>query len=223
MKEYLNGIRSEFRKYANPEVAQGQAAYMRNKFDFFGVKTPERKVIQKLFFAKNRLPAKQEVEEIIKELWSMPERELQYFAIELFWKYKNVFEEPDIELMEFMVVHKSWWDTVDMIAGKLMGAYFLLYPGRRKEYVDKWIASGNMWLQRSAILFQLNYKDKTDTDLLAYIINSLSGSKEFFINKAIGWALRNYSKTNPDWVIEFTEKTALSALSLREALRLIKK
>jgi 3-methyladenine DNA glycosylase AlkD len=80
-----------------------------------------------------------------------------------------------------------------------------------------------MWLQRSAILFQLNYKDKTDTDLLTYIINPLSGSKEFFINKAIGWALRNYGKTNPDWVIEFTERTTLSSLSLREALRLIKK
>ncbi|NPA35518.1 MAG: DNA alkylation repair protein [Chlorobi bacterium] len=222
MNKYLHDIESEFRKHANPEVAGGQSAYMRHQFEFFGVKTPQRKEIQKLFFAKDKLPAKPELENIIKELWSKPERELQYFAMELFWKFKKQFEEQDIELMEFMVVNKSWWDTVDMIAGKLMGEYFLKFPERRKEYVDRWLASGNMWLQRSAVLFQLNYKGKTDAELLAYTINSLKGSNEFFINKAIGWALRNYSKTNPAWVIEFAEETKLSGLSSREALRLFK-
>jgi len=222
MNEYLHDIELEFRKLANHEVAEGQSAYMNGQFVFFGVKTPQRKEIQKLFFAKDRLPAKPELENIIKELWSKPERELQYLAMELFWKFRKQFEENDIELMEYMVVNKSWWDTVDMIAGRLMGEYFLKFPERRKEYIDKWLASGNMWLQRSAVLFQLNYKDKTDSDLLAYIINSLKGSKEFFINKAIGWALRNYGKTNPVWVMEFAEKTELSNLSRREALRLIK-
>ncbi len=142
--------------------------------------------------------------------------------MELFWKYKKQIAEKDIELMEFMVVNRSWWDTVDMVAGRLMGGYFLMFPERRKEYVDKWLVSGNMWLQRSAVLFQLNYKDKTDVELLAYTINSLTGSDEFFINKAIGWALRNYSKTDPVWVAEFVSKTDLSNLSRREALRLIK-
>jgi len=195
---------------------------MKNKFEFFGVKSPVRKEIQKLFFAKDKLPPKPDVEKVVRELWSMPERELQYFAMELFWKFKRQFEEKDIELMEFMVVTKSWWDTVDMVAGRLMAEYFLKFPHKRKEYVDKWLVSGNIWLQRSATLFQLNYKEKMDVELLSYVISFLLGSNEFFINKAIGWVLRNYSKTNPAWVTEFADKTELSNLSRREALRLLK-
>ena len=223
MDDFIKKIELEFIKHADPEIAAGQKAYMKNRFEFYGIKTPVRRKIQKPFLAKNNLPSEEDLENVVKVLWNRPQREYQYFAQEFARKYVKRGGKKDIKLYEYMVTHKSWWDTVDMIAGKLMGAYFLLYPGRRKEYVDKWIASGNMWLQRSAILFQLNYKDKTDTDLLTYIINSLSGSKEFFINKATGWALRNYGKTNPDWVIEFTERTTLSSLSLREALRLIKK
>ena len=96
------------------------------------------------------------------------------------------------------------------------------YPDQIDKYVNKWIQSKNIWLQRSAILFQLNYKDNLDTILLSNIINSLLDSKEFFINKAIGWVLRNYSRTNPQWVIDFSNKTNLSNLSKKEALRLIK-
>jgi len=104
----------------------------------------------------------------------------------------------------------------------LMGDYFKMYPEQIKKYVDKWLASGNMWLQRSALLFQLKYKKDLDEELMAYTINNLLGSKEFFINKAIGWMLREYSRTNPDWVIEFADKTELNNLSKREALRLIR-
>jgi 3-methyladenine DNA glycosylase AlkD len=222
MKNYLSNLDRVFNKHANPGIAAGQAAYMKNNFDFFGVKSPVRKEIQKIFFAKDKLPAKADVEQIVKKLWGKPEREFQYFAMELFWKFRRQFEEPDIDLMEFMVVNKSWWDSVDMIAGRLMGEYFKKFPDRRLEYVEKWLASGNIWLQRSATLFQLNYKEKVDVELLSYVIRSLLGSKEFFINKAIGWVLRNYSKTNPDWVTEFVHKTELSNLSRREALRLMK-
>ena len=222
MKTYIADLEKEFKKYANPDIAAGQSAYMKNKFEFFGVKSPMRKEIQKMFFAKDKLPAKADVEIIVMELWGRPERELQYFAMELFWKFKRQIEEPDIELMEFMVVNKSWWDSVDMVSGRLMGEFFILYPEQRKKHVDRWLDSGNMWLQRSATLFQLNYKEKMDVELLSYVIRSMLGSKEFFINKAIGWVLRQYSKTNPDWVKEFADKTELSNLSRREALRLMK-
>ncbi len=221
MKAYVSNIKNEFRKHANPEIASGQKAYMKNRFEFFGVQAPVRKEIQKRFLSKEMLPPKDEVAGIVRELWDMPERELQYFAMELFWKFRRQLEEQDIELMEFMVAHKSWWDTVDMISGRLMGEYFLKFPDKRKPYVDKWLNSGNMWLQRSAILFQLNHKDKTDTELLAFVINAMNGTGEFFIDKAIGWALRNYSKTNPEWVKGFAKKTELSKLSRREALRLL--
>ncbi len=121
-----------------------------------------------------------------------------------------------------MVVNKSWWDTIDFISPKLIGEYFRVYTHQREGQVEKWIASNNIWLQRSAILSQLNYKDELDTDFLSYVINSLLGSKEFFINKAIGWILRNYSRVNPKWVVEFVEKTNLNNLSRKEALRLMK-
>ena len=121
-----------------------------------------------------------------------------------------------------MVTHKSWWDTVDFIAVKLMGAYFITYPDQKKVCISKWLKSNNIWLQRSALLFQLKYKSAIDTQLLSSSINYLLGSKEFFINKAIGWILREYSRTNPIWVMAFVDKTALSNLSKKEALRLIK-
>ncbi len=222
MKEYLDILETEFIKNANFSIAAGQKAYMKNHFEYFGIKAPLRREISKPFLNKEYLPPKNELENIVYVLWNKPERELHYFAMELFWKYKNQIKEADIDLMEFMVVNKSWWDTVDMIAGRLMGEYFQKFPDQRKEYVDKWLSSGNIWLQRSAILFQLNYKDKTEVELLSYVMNSLLGSNEFFINKAIGWALRNYSKTNPEWVKGFADRTELSNLSRREALRLMK-
>ena len=103
-----------------------------------------------------------------------------------------------------------------------MGAYFITYTGQKDEYVRKWLKSNNIWLQRSALLFQLKYKKDLNTELLNSTIKSLLDSKEFFINKAIGWVLREYSRTNPKWVIEFVSKTDLNTLSKKEALRLIK-
>ncbi len=221
MSEFINILETEFEKNANPEIALGQKAYMKNKFEFYGIKTPVRRKIQKPFLVKEYLPPKKELETIIKTLWKKSEREYQYFSQELAYKYVNQFEKKDIALFEFMIIHKSWWDTIDLIAPKLVGNYFKIYPEQRDTYVEKWIASNNIWLQRTAILFQLNYKSDLDKDFLAYVINSLLGSKEFFINKAIGWILRQYSRINPDWVIEFTNHTQLDKLSYKEALRLI--
>ena len=121
-----------------------------------------------------------------------------------------------------MLTHNSWWDTVDFIAPKLIGAYFVSFPDQRDAYVNKWLLSKNIWLQRSCIIFQLLRKEKTDTEFLEKIINSLLGSKEFFINKAIGWALRDYSRTDAEWVKHFASKTDVHPLSKREALRLLK-
>jgi 3-methyladenine DNA glycosylase AlkD len=121
-----------------------------------------------------------------------------------------------------MITNKSWWDTVDFIATKLVGTYLVLYPCERKNYVNKWINSGNIWLQRTAILFQLKYKEQTDFELLTYIIRQLNHTDEFFINKAIGWALREYSKTNPVKVKEFIDSVQLSNLSIKEGSKYLK-
>ena len=219
---YIEDLEKVFEKHENKEIAFGQKAYMLNKFEFYGIKAPLRREIQKPFLKKENFPPKKELGKIIRELWEKPQREFQYFGVELFLKYVKSLEENDIKLFEFMITNKSWWDTVDFIAAKLVGEYFKKFPEKIKTYVERWINSGNIWLQRTAILFQLHYKEKTDTELPSSIIKSLSGSNEFFINKAIGWVLRNYSKTNPSWVIDFVKNNPLDKLSIKEALRLIK-
>ena len=222
MDEYILHLEAEFQNNANRNISVGQKAYMRDQFEFFGIKTPLRRKIQKPFLVKQFLPSKEKVMLLVKELWEKPEREYQFFAQELVFKYVKEFEESDIELFEFMIIHKSWWDTVDFIAVKLVGSYLKKYPHKKEFYVDKWLRSNNIWLQRTAIIFQLKYKTEVDTGLLEKSIQFLLNSKEFFINKAIGWMLREYSKTDPVWVKELVNRTALANLSRREALRLMR-
>ena len=122
-----------------------------------------------------------------------------------------------------MIITKSWWDTVDRIASRLVGFYFREHKELIEPYTEKWMYYGNMWLQRTALLFQLKYKKETDTDLLFGYIQALAESPEFFIQKAIGWALREYSKTAPKTVKQFVDSTLLAPLSKREALKIINK
>jgi 3-methyladenine DNA glycosylase AlkD len=152
----------------------------------------------------------------------MPEREYKYFAMELMVKMKKKAGHDAIHFYEGLLTRGSWWDTIDLIAPSLVGYHLRQFPEERQGYVDKWIHSGNMWLQRSSILFQLKYKKETDTRLLTDIILRLNYSKEFFIRKAIGWSLREYSKTDPAFVKKFVAEHELSGLSRREALKRIK-
>lgn len=222
MQEYIETLELEFAKNAHAAIAKGQRVYMKNHFEFYGIKSPLRRQIQRPFLQRDYLPSKEDLEKIVQILWKKPQREYQYFAQELTAKYTKQLDKKDIELFEYMIRHKSWWDTIDFIAPKLVGTYFMQYPEQRNHIIEKWLASGNIWLQRSAILFQLNYKNELDTDFLTHIIHSLLGSDVFFINKAIGWILRQYSRTNPQWVIDFANRTPLHKLSYKEALRLIK-
>ena len=223
MTEFIETLEQEFQRNGNPQIASEQKAYMRDQFEFFGIKTPDRRTIQKPFLVKEHLPPKNELPELVKTLWDKPQREFHLFAQELVFKYAKKFEKEDMHLLEFMVTHQSWWDSVDYIAVHLLGNYFKKFPEDRKRHVDKWLKSQHLWLQRCALRFQLKYKTEIDTELLTYAINSLLGSKEFFINKAIGWVLREYSKTNPEWVKDFVYQTNLHSLSRKEALRIIQK
>ncbi|MEO9891441.1 DNA alkylation repair protein [Aurantibacter sp.] len=219
--DYVNALSQEFEAVGNPEIAAVQKAYLRNQFDFFGMKSPVRRATQKPFLVKQFLPAKESLAELVKTLWIKPQREFHYFAQELTHKYTRQLELADIVLFEFMVINNSWWDTVDFIATNLISNYFRKFPDQRDAITKKWMASENIWLQRCCLLFQLKWKDKLDTQYLEKTIHSLLGSNEFFINKAIGWILRQYSRTNPNWVIDFVSKNNLHSLSKREALRLI--
>lgn len=122
-----------------------------------------------------------------------------------------------------MITHNSWWDTVDMIAVHLVGGYLKQFPNEKEKLIEKWLKSSNMWLNRTAILFQLKYKENIDVYLLEKTIKANLNSNEFFINKAIGWMLREYTRTNSEWVINFVNEyeNELSGLSKKEALRLI--
>lgn len=222
VKEFIISLKEEFNIHADAVIAKQQKAYMKDKFEFFGLKAPVRRSIQKPFLDKKHLPPKNEMPNYVKALLQLPQREFHHVAQELAEKYVKHSEKEDIALYEYMICTNSWWDSVDYIATKLLAPYFLKFPEQQQVYVDKWLASGNLWLQRSAVIFQLQYKEKTDTQLLSHAINNLLGSKEFFINKAIGWALRNYSRTNARWVVDFVNGTpSLHTLSKREALRLL--
>lgn len=214
-------ITSVFEENSNPKIAEGQKAYMKNRFEFFGLKTPLRRELQKPFLLKGNLPNKTDAFEIVLKLWDAPQRELHYFAQELFFKYKQQLEVSDISVIECLIGHNAWWDTVDFIATKPLAVYFKKFPDQRENIVQKWLSTGDIWFQRSALLFQLKYKTEIDLELMSSTILTLKDSKEFFIKKAIGWILREYSRIDAQWVLNFVNQNELQALSKREAIRLI--
>jgi 3-methyladenine DNA glycosylase AlkD len=220
--EYLTDLVNAFERNANPANAVQMKKYMKDLFDFYGISSPKRKELFKTHWNDHGYKLKDETNKVIKWCWQAPQREYQYFGMELL--NKNVLRAniDDIHLYEHIILHKSWWDTVDFIAAKLVGAFFNRHPEQVESYTTKWIQSGNIWLQRTCLLFQLKYKSKTNTQLLETLIPQLSGSKEFFIRKAIGWALREYSKTDSKFVVQFTKRHHLSGLSEREALKWMK-
>lgn len=219
VKLYINKLQSILSPEANHEKALGAAAYMKNQFTFLGIAMPVRTKICKEYIKQNPFTYNENLNNIVKDLWNLPEREYQYFAIELMAFYKKVWSEEIIVLFEYCLVHKSWWDTVDFINSDCTGPYFMLYPKNTQHITLRWNNSKNIWLQRSSLLFQKSCKQQTDVDLLSKYILNLSTSKEFFIRKAIGWVLREYANTNPEWVIEFVNTHEMSALSKREALK----
>ncbi|MBD0404652.1 DNA alkylation repair protein [Flammeovirga sp. EKP202] len=224
MSEYITTLEAVFEEHHDHERALQQKAYMRNQFEFYGLTSPIRKELQKPFLQKDYLPLKEEAFDIITVLWNKPQREYQLFCLDLLDKYKRQYKEDDIAFLEKLICQKSWWDTVDFLAYKQVGALLSKYPSMQKSCSQRWLASNNIWLQRTAVLFQLKYKSDLDTNLLVDNITPLLGSKEFFINKAIGWVLREYSRTNPEWVIEYVStEVDLSNLSKKEALRLLEK
>ena len=132
---------------------------------------------------------------------------------------KGKYQPEDIELIERLITTNSWWDSVDTISKYILGSYLQRFPESVNEKVSKFSSADSMWLNRSAILFQLGYKEKTDFDLLKTVCNQHKFSKEFFIQKAIGWALREYAKTNPEAVKRFVAESNLKRLSRKEALK----
>jgi len=191
--------------------------YMKDHFDFFGVKSPARKQVQKEIKVYWKELNNQSIFEYAEALWKLPQRELQYIALEALESRSRKWDENHLPRIEKLIVTKSWWDTVDALAPNIAGSIFRNYPETRLTWVEKWNNSDNMWLNRSALIHQLRYKDKVDLELLFALVESHIGSKEFFINKASGWALRQASKFYPSEIKAFiSDHPNLSNLTKRE-------
>jgi len=221
VQTYVKRFTTMLTGHACPENASEMAAYMKNLFPFLGIKKPERMILEKEFFSEYGLPAIGDAPDIIRSLWNVPYRECQYSAMRIADALRKKLEPEHLDLLEYLITNKSWWDTVDLVASHLVGDLLTRHSGLIPETNTRWIKSGNIWLQRSALLFQLGYKNHTDRALLASNIRTLALEKEFFITKAIGWILREYSKTDPVWVKQFVNQESLQPLSRREALKVI--
>ena len=219
MHLYLSPLIALFESNADPAQAAPMKKYMRDQFEYLGIKSPQFKELMKRFRQEHGLPPAAELDVISRELWSLPQREFQYAATSLIGRMENELPRDFARTFEYLITHKSWWDTVDTLAGGAVGVHFQRYPDVGAKYLAKWRASDNFWLRRTCILFQLNYKEETDFPLLCDIIRKNLGSKEFFINKAIGWALRQYARTDPKAVKKFVKATDLHPLSRREAMK----
>ena len=223
MHPYVKSIQTVFVKHADPEQAVPMKRYMRDQFEYLGIKSPEMAELLKQFYTDHGLPEITELEPIVHDLWSLPQREFQYTATSLLSKFEKQLPEEFIETLEYLLVTKLWWDTVDTISAGTLGLHFKRYPKVRKKYLARWRKSDNFWLRRATILFQLGYKQETDFDLMCDIIRENLGTQEFFINKAIGWALRQYTRVDPQAVRKFVKETPLQPLSAREALKWLEK
>ncbi|MBM7643524.1 DNA alkylation repair protein [Streptococcus loxodontisalivarius] len=208
-----------FENQADADRSKQMAAYMRDQFDFFGLPTPQRRAIYKDLIARDKKKKKEINWELLDLAWQAPQRELQYFVCDYLKGLQKYISYDDIPKLLTYASSKEWWDTIDHF-DRIFGR---IDDHRIDDVMRDFSQSDDFWIRRIAIDHQLGRKDQTKTDLLSEIILNNLGSKEFFINKAIGWSLRDYSKTNPDWVRSFVQKhqKELAPLSIREASKYI--
>ncbi|WP_237210093.1 DNA alkylation repair protein [Rothia nasimurium] len=201
----------------NPVNAAPMAAYMRNQFPFLGIKTPQRRELIKPLLAEARTEAKTTGIDrtFVEACWQTPEREFQYAALDYLHALRRYLEPEDIDWLRELIEEKSWWDTVDRL-DTMVGE--ILWRNPNDALILAWAQDANLWVRRVAIDHQRPRKAETNTALLEEIITLNFGSREFFINKAIGWSLREYSKTDLAWVADFIARhgTRMAPLSVRE-------
>lgn len=213
-------VEAMFLEVADPVLAQQSHDYMRGQFPFLGIRAKQRQAITKEAIKDCKLNSIEEVGATINIFWKKEPRDFHYAAIQVLAAYHKLWQPATLQLMESALLFNSWWDTVDYLNADCLGPFFRKFPELIPR-TTQWNQSDNIWLQRSSVIFQNKYKRKADLELLARHIVHLSGSKEFFVQKGIGWALRDQSGVNPVWVRLFVADHTLPALSRREALRKI--
>jgi 3-methyladenine DNA glycosylase AlkD len=205
----------------NDEKAVVMKAYMKDHFDYFGIQSKKRKEIQKRFFSENiNTSGPEQKRKFVLDLWCQPQRECQYVALDYIntWSKKE-YSREDIELIYHLITTKSWWDTVDGLASNFMGKYFNLFPEEIESIISNWRNDEDMWVRRACLLFQLKYGKNTNKALLYSLIDQYLPDKQFFIQKAIGWTLRQYSKFDPQSVRDYLKDKELGSVARREAYK----
>ena len=212
----FNKLYEEMIQHKNEEQARQMSKYMLNKFEYIGIKTPERRKIFKNFFKEYKNEEKIDWE-FVNKCWENKYREFQYIAADYLKNMKDKLTRDDTPKLKQLILKKSWWDTIDNL-DMTIGALALKDSNVNKILLE-WSIDENIWLRRIAIDHQLLRKEKTNTELLEKVLENNLEQAEFFINKSIGWALRDYSKINPEWVKNFIEenKEKMAKLSIKEA------
>jgi 3-methyladenine DNA glycosylase AlkD len=204
---------------ANPARSAPMAAYMKNRHPFLGIAAPERqKLIKPVLPAFKKLGNHQQMA-IVRHFWLLPQREFHYLALDLARACRRNWTADWLDMFVAMVTQQSWWDTVDTLATDMIGPYCLAHLPQRTDLMRALAKDPDMWLNRVAILHQLKYKSGTDIPLLIEIIDTCRNDKRFFIQKAIGWALRQQARLTPDLVVEYIDRSGISGLARREALK----
>ena len=216
----LLDLLTDLEENRNELLAESMSKYMQDKFRFLGVRGATRTEIYKKYFPEAR-KSKAIDWDFVENCWNKEEREFQYVVVYYLKAMQKFLKREDISRLKYLIVTKSWWDTVDLLA-KVVGSLVIRIEGYDQIMLE-WSKDGNIWLKRVAILYQLSLKDKVDEIILDKILVNNLGDNEFFINKAVGWALRDYSKFNPEWVREFIKKNKdnMASLSIREASKYI--
>jgi 3-methyladenine DNA glycosylase AlkD len=221
VNQYVLELEKVYLQHGNPANAEGMSRYMKEQFPYYGIKTPQRRALAAAFIAEHGLPEGEALKALCRACFESEYRELHYFVGDALSKRLKTLDVSFLDVFETLIGIHSWWDSVDFLAPKLAGGLFLRFPEQIAPYTDRWIESDNFWYQRAAIIFQLGYKQKTDAQRLFKNVLRRADSKEFFVQKGAGWALREYSKTDPAAVRGFVQGHKLAALTKREALRLM--
>lgn len=213
-------LRAAMRAAADPAVAAGMQAYMKTDQPFYGIQADPRRRLFKETAHRFPIATRAEYEAVVRALWEGPCREDQYQAIEAAGHYRRFHDAASWPLYEHLVRTATHWDTLDWIAGRLLSPLVLRHRAFEAD-LARWAQDDNLWVRRAALLAHLHHRDQTNTALLADLILRLAPERAFFIRKAIGWVLRDYSYTDPAWVEAFVAAHAdvLSGLSRREALK----
>lgn len=217
-EQYIAIVAETFLAAGDPLRAEQQRAYMKHHFDFCGLKAPEWLALAKEIYAKHGMYTSEPLEVFVMGCFEQEYREIHYVGLEMMQYMLKQQSKSWIRVLEKCIKTHSWWDSVDWLA-KLVGIHFRAHPELQHAYARKWIKSDHLWLQRVAIIHQLFYRKDTDEELLFEMILQVADSKEFFLRKACGWALRQHAKVFPEQVRHFIEHHTLSNLTVREAMK----